>query len=82
MHGFPSPGEPVVRLVPCKPLGKRQFGAMKGQIHIDDSFFDPVPEEELDVAYLPRLLAVRFVLSASSALPPSPSRIAGSCPPE
>lgn len=41
-------GEPVVRLVPCKPRGKRQFGAMKGQIHIDNSFFDPLPEEELD----------------------------------
>ena len=40
-------GEPVARLVRCKPRGKRQFGAMKGQIVIDDSFFDPLPEEEL-----------------------------------
>lgn len=41
-------GEPVVRLVPCQPRGKRRFGAMKGQIRIDDGFFDPLPEEELD----------------------------------
>jgi len=40
-------GEPVARLVPCKPRGKRQFGAMKDQIVIDDSFFDPLPEDEL-----------------------------------
>ncbi|MCY4467082.1 MAG: type II toxin-antitoxin system prevent-host-death family antitoxin [Thiotrichales bacterium] len=40
-------GEPVARLVRCKPRGKRQFGAMKDQIVIDDSFFDPLPEEEL-----------------------------------
>lgn len=41
-------GEPVARLVPCKPRNKRQFGAMKGRIHIDDSFFDALPEEELE----------------------------------
>ena len=41
-------GEPVVRLVPCKPRSKRRFGAMKGQIRIDDRFFEPLPEEELD----------------------------------
>ena len=40
-------GEPVARLVPCKPRSKRQFGSMKGKIVIDDSFFDPLPEEEL-----------------------------------
>ena len=40
-------GEPVARLVSCKPRGKRQFGAMKGQIVVDDSIFDPLPEEEL-----------------------------------
>ena len=42
-------GEPVARLVSCKPRGKRQFGAMKGQIVVDDSIFDPLPEEELKV---------------------------------
>lgn len=41
-------GEPVARLVPCKPHSKRRFGAMKGRIQIDDSFFDALPEEELE----------------------------------
>ena len=40
-------GKPVARLVPCKKRGKRQFGAFKGKIKVDDSFFDPLPEEEL-----------------------------------
>ena len=40
-------GEPVARLVACKPRGKRRPGAFKGKITIDDSFFDPLPEEEL-----------------------------------
>ena len=40
-------GQPVARLVPFQKPGKRQFGAMKGRIELDDSFFDPLPEEEL-----------------------------------
>ncbi len=40
-------GEPVARLVSCKRRGKRRFGALKGRIAIDDSFFDPLPESEL-----------------------------------
>ena len=40
-------GRPVARLVPCEPQGKREFGALKGRIKLDDSFFDPLPEEEL-----------------------------------
>ena len=40
-------GEPVARLISCKRPGKRQFGAWKGRIVIDDSFFDPLPETEL-----------------------------------
>ena len=40
-------GSPVARLVRVRPRGKRQFGSMKGRIKIDDSFFDPLPEEEL-----------------------------------
>ena len=40
-------GQPVARLVRCQPKGKRQFGAMKGQIKITDAFFEPLPEEEL-----------------------------------
>ncbi|MDE2767441.1 MAG: type II toxin-antitoxin system Phd/YefM family antitoxin [Chloroflexota bacterium] len=40
-------GKPVARLVACKPRGKRRPGMFKGKIRIDDSFFDPLPEEEL-----------------------------------
>ena len=40
-------GKPVARLVSCKPKGKPTPGVLKGLIHIDDSFFDPLPEEEL-----------------------------------
>lgn len=40
-------GTPVARLVCCKKRGKRQPGAWKGLIELDDSFFDPLPEEEL-----------------------------------
>ena len=40
--------EPVARLIPFKPrpVG-RVFGAMRDQISVDDSFFDPLPEDEL-----------------------------------
>ena len=41
-------GAPVARIVGVEPRKrKRQFGAMRGIITIDDSFFDPLPEEEL-----------------------------------
>ena len=40
-------GRPTACLVACKPRGKRRFGALKGKIEIDDSLFDPLPEEEL-----------------------------------
>ena len=40
-------GRPVARLVKCQELGKRQFGALAGRITVGDSFFDPLPEEEL-----------------------------------
>ena len=40
-------GKPVARIVHVQKQGKRQFGSMKGRIRIDDSFFDPLPEEEL-----------------------------------
>jgi len=39
---------PVAKLVPLSPvLPKRQFGALRGMIELDDTFFDPLPEEEL-----------------------------------
>ena len=40
--------EPVVRLVREAPPRKRPLlGAFKGEFTFDDSFFDPLPEEEL-----------------------------------
>jgi prevent-host-death family protein len=40
--------KPVVRLVPVEaPKPRRRFGAMKGLIKLDDSFFDPLPPDEL-----------------------------------
>ena len=40
-------GKPVAKLVPYVPKGKRRFGSLKGKIELDDSFFDPLPEDEL-----------------------------------
>lgn len=40
---------PAVRLVPvAAKASKRRFGAYAGQATIDESFFEPLPEEELD----------------------------------
>ena len=40
-------GEPVARLVCCKSRGKRQPDTLKGKLIVPDSFFDVLPEEEL-----------------------------------
>ena len=40
-------GKPVVRLVACKSPSKRQPDVLKGKVVIPDSFFEPLPEEEL-----------------------------------
>ena len=40
-------GVPVVRLVACKPKGRRQPDVLKGKIALKDAFFEPLPEEEL-----------------------------------
>ncbi len=40
-------GEPVARLVGCKPVAMRQPDVLKGKIIVPDSLFDPLPEEEL-----------------------------------
>ena len=40
-------GKPVARLVPYQQRGKREFGAMRGRISLDESVFDPLPKEEL-----------------------------------
>jgi antitoxin (DNA-binding transcriptional repressor) of toxin-antitoxin stability system len=39
---------PVARLtaIPTKPV-KRRFGAYRGEFEVPDSFFDPLPEDEL-----------------------------------
>ncbi len=42
-------GKPVAQLVACEPKPKRQFGTMKGLISIDERFFEPLPEEELEL---------------------------------
>jgi prevent-host-death family protein len=39
--------QPKVKLVPIATKPKRVFGSLKGKIRLDDSFFDPLPEEEL-----------------------------------
>lgn len=41
-------GKPYARLVPLKPESARgrELGFLKGY-HLDESFFDPLPEEEL-----------------------------------
>ena len=40
-------GQPVARLVDCRRRGKPQFGSWRGRVALDDSFFEPLPEEEL-----------------------------------
>ena len=40
-------GKPVARLVALSRQREPRFGSWKGRIVIDDSFFDPLPEEEL-----------------------------------
>ena len=40
-------GKPIARLVRFRARGKRRFGALRGSIDVDDSFFDPLPEAEL-----------------------------------
>ncbi len=40
---------PLRGWVACEPKPKRQFGTMKGLISIDEHFFEPLPEEELEL---------------------------------
>lgn len=40
-------GKRVAKLEAIAPRPKRVFGSMKGQISIDERFFEPLPEEEL-----------------------------------
>ena len=44
--------EPVIKLVPAAPQKKKPLlGALKGQFTVDDSFFEPMSEEELALWY-------------------------------
>jgi prevent-host-death family protein len=39
---------PVIRLVPIEPKFRgRRFGALRGRLTVDDSFFDSLPDGEL-----------------------------------
>lgn len=41
--------DPVARLVPIAPPAKgRVFGAMRGRARVDQRFFAPLPDEEID----------------------------------
>jgi prevent-host-death family protein len=41
--------KPVARLVPvARAEGGRRFGALRGQVKVDASFFDSLPDDELD----------------------------------
>ena len=40
-------GRAVGKLVAYRERRKPQFGSWKGRFKLDDSFFDPLPEEEL-----------------------------------
>ena len=40
-------GKPVARLVPAQKPAKHQHDVFKGKFVLPDSFFDPLPEEEL-----------------------------------
>jgi prevent-host-death family protein len=40
---------PLVKLVPIgRAIPERKFGAFKGKVSIDEAFFEPLPESELD----------------------------------
>ena len=41
-------GQPYARLVPLENPKKRKLGAMKGLGKVDEAFFEPLPEEELE----------------------------------
>jgi prevent-host-death family protein len=41
--------KPVVRLVPVeRPPAQRKFGALRGKVTFDETFFDALPESELE----------------------------------
>ena len=40
-------GTPVARMVPARETGRPRPDVFKGQVVVPESFFDPLPEEEL-----------------------------------
>jgi prevent-host-death family protein len=42
-------GEPVARLVPEKPRKPRQPGSARGKFVIHDEFYEPLPDDLLDL---------------------------------
>jgi prevent-host-death family protein len=42
--------KPAVRLVPVRDKPpRRQFGALKGRVRLTPAFFEPLPDEELEL---------------------------------
>jgi antitoxin (DNA-binding transcriptional repressor) of toxin-antitoxin stability system len=41
--------QPIAKLVPCQPGRKRRYGSLKGVISIGPEFFEPLPDEELEL---------------------------------
>lgn len=41
-------GKPIARLAPLSaPRPRRRFGSLRSRVAVDDSFFEPLPDEEL-----------------------------------
>lgn len=40
-------GKPYARLVPIEAAPKRELGFLKGAFEVEDTFFEPLPDEEL-----------------------------------
>jgi prevent-host-death family protein len=40
--------QPVAKLVPIAPKGKRVFGALRDKLVVGPEFFEPLPREELE----------------------------------
>jgi prevent-host-death family protein len=63
---------PVVRIVPLSPPKKRIFGAMKGRVSLDDTFFEPLPEDELTLWEAPSRYAQLCLVHRRIAAPLEP----------
>lgn len=41
-------GNPVAKLIPLNSKKKRVLGMAKGRVRVDDSFFEPLPDDLMD----------------------------------